>query len=93
MAELDGTWKVRRTGGLLPPLLGVRKHIRGDAGETRVGRLLSVPFQVVGTELRYLGPFTGFVDRLAPAEPGRWLGEATFRGRVFGRFELRRNGT
>ena len=50
MAELDGTWNVRRTGGLLPPLVGVRKHIDGSSGETRVGPLPSAPFDVVGLE-------------------------------------------
>jgi hypothetical protein len=88
MSELDGEWEVRRTGGLLPPLLGVRKLIRGERGETRVGRLIGVPFRVVGSELRYRAPFGGFVDRLEPAGPGRFRGSATFRGREFGRFDL-----
>ena len=34
MAELDGVWDVRRTGGALPPLVGVRKRIQGTRGET-----------------------------------------------------------
>jgi ferritin-like metal-binding protein YciE len=88
MAVLDGDWDVKRTGGLLPPLLGVSKRIRGGRGETRVGRALGVPFRVVGTELRYRAPFDGFVDRLEEVEPGRFRGTATFRGRPFGRFDL-----
>jgi hypothetical protein len=93
MGELDGTWDVRRSGGLLPPLLGVRKRIHGDAGETRVGPLFGVPFRVVGAELRYRGPLTGFVDVLEPAGPGRFRGRATFRGLEFGRFELVRSAS
>ena len=89
MAELDGTWNVRRTGGLLPPLVGVRKHIDGSSGETRVGPLPSAPFDVVGLELRYRSPFGGFVDRLVPDGDG-YLGRATFRGHEFGRFALER---
>ena len=91
MADLDGIWEVRRVSGLLPPLLGVRKRIAGGAGETRVGALFGVPFTVVGAELRYRAPFSGFVDVLAPGGPGRFHGRATFRGREFARFELRRS--
>jgi hypothetical protein len=89
MAELDGEWKVRRLGGLLPPLVGVRKHIHGTSGETRVGPLPGAPFDVVGLELRYRAPFSGFVDALEP-DGERYLGRATFRGREFGRFALER---
>jgi hypothetical protein len=91
MDELDGIWEVRRTGGLLPPLLGVRKRIAGGAGETRLGTLPGVPFRVVGRELRYRAPFVGFVDVLEPDGPDRFEGRATFRGREFGRFELLRS--
>ena len=34
MSELDGVWEVNRTGGALPPLLGVRKEISGGSGAT-----------------------------------------------------------
>jgi ferritin-like metal-binding protein YciE len=87
VAELDGTWDVRRTGGLLPPMTGVRKHISGTQGTTRVRGLLGVPFDVVGLELRYRAPFTGFVDVLTPDASG-FHGRATYRGREFGRFAL-----
>jgi hypothetical protein len=94
MTELEGDWDVRRTGGLLPPLVGVSKRIHGGRGETRVGGLLGVPFQVVGRELRYRAPFAAFVDRLEPATPDVFRGSATFRGREFGRFDLiRRRGS
>jgi hypothetical protein len=91
LTELDGIWEVRRTGGLLPPMVAVTKRIDGDRGETRIGRVAGVPFRVVGHELRYVGPFRGFVDRLVPDADG-FRGTATFRGRTFGRFELRRQG-
>ena len=90
MSELDGTWNVERTGGFLPPLLGVRKHIAGDRGVTRVGALPGVPFDVVGNELRYRSPFAGFVDVVEPDARG-FSGRATYRGRTFGRFALRRS--
>lgn len=89
MRELDGTWSVRRLGGLLPPLAGVTKSIRGGRGETAVGPLPGMPFDVVGLSLRYRAPFNGFVDELEP-DGDRYLGRATFRGRTFGRFALER---
>jgi ferritin-like metal-binding protein YciE len=88
---LEGTWDVRRTGGLLPPLLGVRKVIRGDRGETRIGDVAGVPFDVVGLELRYRAPFTGFVDVLTPHGDG-FRGRATAFGRTFGHFALSPSG-
>jgi hypothetical protein len=89
MTELDGVWNVKRVGGLLPPMVGVRKVIRGGSGETKLGRLPGAQFDVVGLSLRYRGPFKGFVDELEPDGDG-YLGRATFRGRVFGRFALER---
>lgn len=86
MTRLDGTWDVRRTGGLLPPLLGVRKRIAGGRGRTLVGGA-SAPFDVVGRELRYRAPLGGFVDVLEPSGDG-WSGRALFRGREYGRFRL-----
>jgi hypothetical protein len=90
VSELDGTWNVYRTGGLLPPLYGVHKRIAGASGSTRVGPFVGVPFEVVGLELRYRAPFIGFVDVLTPRGDGSYDGRATFRGRVFGRFLLTR---
>ena len=87
MNELDGTWRVRRTGGLLPPLSGVEKRISGNRGETRVRGVAGVPFDVAGLELRYRAPFGGFVDVLTPAGDG-FRGRATLLGRTFGHFEL-----
>jgi hypothetical protein len=89
VGELDGVWNVKRVGGLLPPMIGVHKRILGTSGETRVGRLGGVPFDVVGLELRYRAPFKGFVDELEPYGDG-YFGRATWRGREFGRFALER---
>jgi hypothetical protein len=89
VGELDGVWNVKRVGGLLPPMVGVQKRITGSSGETRVGPLFGVPFDVVGRDLHYRAPFRGFVDRLEP-DGSRFRGKATFRGRVFGRFALER---
>jgi ferritin-like metal-binding protein YciE len=89
MSELDGVWDVRRAGGLLPPLTGVRKRIAGTRGTTRVGDLAGVAFDVVGLELHYRAPFNGFVDVLTPDGDG-FSGRATFRGREFGRFTMTR---
>ena len=89
MGELDGVWEVRRTGGALPPMLGVRKEISGESGETKLGPLPGAPFDVVGLSLRYRAPFVGFVDVLERGGEG-YRGRATFRGREFGKFELKR---
>jgi ferritin-like metal-binding protein YciE len=86
VGELDGTWKVERTGGVLPPMLGVRKRIAGASGVTVAGPV-QARFDLVGRELRYRAPFAGFVDVLAPAGPG-WSGRALYRGRQYGRFRL-----
>ena len=86
MTELDGRWNVERTGGVLPPMLGVRKRIAGASGVTTVGPA-SARFDVVGRELRYRAPFAGFVDVLEPAGTA-WSGRALYRGREYGRFRL-----
>jgi len=79
---------VRRTGGLLPPLVGIRKEIHGTSGKTMLPRgIAGVSFDVVGLELRYRPPFDDFVDVVAP-HGDTFAGRATFRGREYGRFEL-----
>ena len=88
MLTLDGEWHVVRTGGFLPPMLGVWKRISGTSGETKVGPLPGVPFAVEGLRLRYRGPLSGFVDELEPEGDG-FRGRATFLGREYGRFALR----
>jgi hypothetical protein len=89
VSELDGLWNVKRLGGLLPPMVGVRKRIAGASGETRIGPLFRARFDVVGLDLHYRSPFRGFVDKLEPTSDG-YLGRATLRGREFGRFLLTR---
>ncbi len=86
--NLDGVWTVERLGGLLPPMVGVRKRIRGSSGETLAGPL-RMRFDVQANELRYRAPFVGLVDVLEPEGDG-WSGRATWFGREFGRFRLRR---
>ncbi len=89
MAAFDGVWQVRRVGGLLPPLWGVRKRIDGARGETRLGPL-RMSFDVRGDELHYHSPFKGLVDVLTPVDEGQVNGRSTFHGRELGRFELRK---
>ena len=88
-AGLQGEWQVIRTGGLLPPLVGVRKRIEGDRGTTSLGPLPGVPFVVVGNELRYRAPFAGFVDVVEPSSDG-YRGRALVFGREVGTFRLER---
>jgi ferritin-like metal-binding protein YciE len=90
VAALDGVWEVERTGGALPPLVGVRKRIHGARGTTVVGPLPGSPFEVRGLELHYRAPLSGFVDVLEPDGPDRYRGRATFRGTTFGHFAMRR---
>ena len=89
MASLDGTWTVERAGGALPPMAGVRKRIEGSSGETIAGPI-RMPFDVHGSELRYRPPLVGLVDVLEPAGEDEWAGRATWFGREFGQFRLRR---
>ena len=90
MGELDGAWAGRRARGALPPLSGVHKRIEGAGGETRLGPLHS-PFAVVGRELRYDGRLSrGLDDSVEPGEDGWWDGVARYRGRLLGRFAMRR---
>src|ERR687893_911615 len=96
MKDLEGDWQVDRLGGFLPPMVGVRKRIRGDRGETRVGDLPGWPFQVERREERvalvYRPPFSAIVDELWREAKGSWLGRSTLGGREIGRFRMRRGG-
>jgi ferritin-like metal-binding protein YciE len=89
VAELDGVWDVERTGGFLPPLIGMRKRISGERGATTVGPARA-SFRVVGREIHYEAPFTGFVDVVEPDGDG-FNGRALYQGREYGRFRLRRS--
>ena len=88
MDQLDGVWTVERTGGALPPMVGVRKRIDGTRGTTLAGPV-AMPFDVRGLELRYRRPFVGLVDVLEP-ENGGFRGRATLFGKELGQFRLRR---
>jgi hypothetical protein len=88
MAELDGDWDVKRVGGLLPPMAGVRKEIGGERGVTVVAGLLRLPFAVEGRSLRYRFP-PGLVDELEPDGDG-FRGRALVFGRELGRFRIER---
>ena len=90
--DLEGVWRVERVSGLLPPLYRVRKVIVGDRGETRIGPLPGVPFRVKGLRLEYHAPLGGFVDLLEPEGDG-YYGRATFLGREYGQFRMRREAS
>ena len=49
-----------------------------------------MPFDVLGDELHYRAPFVGLVDTLEQAGEDEWAGRATWFGREFGQFRLRR---
>ena len=83
--SLDGTWRVERVSGLLPPF-GLTKRIGGDSGWTRVGGLPAALFHVRGTTLEYVGwPVR---DELSPQPDGSWAGRGLLAGREFCRFRL-----
>jgi hypothetical protein len=92
MSELDGEWELRRRSGLLPPLVGVRKRIRGDRGATVLPGGVEVPFAVVEHELRYRPPFAMVVDVLEPDGDG-WHGRTKVFGRTVGAFRMSRRAT
>jgi hypothetical protein len=87
MTNLDGTWDVKRESGLLPPMLGVRKEIRGGQGATTLGPF-KLPFTIEGLSLRYRFP-PRLVDELEPDGEG-FRGRSLFAGRELGRFRLER---
>ncbi len=90
--SLEGEWKVERLGGLLPPMIGVRKSIRGAGGATRVGPLPVWPFRGEHregrVELVYRRPFSGLVDEVRREPGGSWLGRTRFLGLELGRFRM-----
>jgi ferritin-like metal-binding protein YciE len=88
MVELDGVWQVERVGGALPPMVGVRKKIAGTRGRTLAGPI-SMPFEVRGNAFHYKAPFAGLVDYVEP-EGVNFHGRATYFGREFGQFRMRR---
>lgn len=83
---------MERLDGILPPMVGVRKTIRGEGGETRVGPLPVWPFRGERREGRvalvYRPPFSTFVDEVRQEPDGSWLGRMTFLGFELGRFRM-----
>jgi ferritin-like metal-binding protein YciE len=95
VGALDGYWRVVHTSGLLPPMVGVRKRILAERGETRVGPLLTWPFRVEWEEhatLVYRPPSSALVDEVRATPDGSWLGRSVFGGREIGRFRMIRSG-
>jgi hypothetical protein len=88
---LNGFWQVERTGGLLPPLYGVRKRISGERGWTQLGPIPMLPFDVVGLELRYRPPLDSLIDVLRPDGPGAYSGSTTIAGKQVGTFAMVRS--
>ena len=91
--RLEGDWRVERLGGLLPPMVGVRKRIRGDRGESKIGPLVVWPFRIERRGERvallvYRVPFSGLVDELEAAADGSILGRSVLGGRELGRFRM-----
>ena len=87
---------MERFGGFLPPMLGLRKRIRGDRGETRVGALPGWPFRVERRKGRValvpLPPLSAIVDEVWTGAEGSWPGRSTLGGRELGRFRMIRDG-
>ena len=85
MATLDGTWRVERESGLLPPF-GVGKRVAAGGGWTTLGGVAVAPFRVAGTTLVYRGwPVR---DVLEERPDGTWSGRGYLLGREFCRFRL-----
>jgi hypothetical protein len=93
-SALEGLWQVERTGGLLPPMVGVLKRIEGAQGETRIGSLIGWTFSVEprgeGFAMVYRPPFSAFVDEVRLGPGDSWVGSSLLDGREFGRFRMRR---
>ena len=93
MDDLDGRWKLRRTGGLLPPLRMLHKRIDGGHGATHLTGPVRVPFDVkLGEEGRaeLVYPFGLLRDQLVSDGEGGWVGEFRVLGFQVGRFRMRR---
>ena len=85
MRGLEGTWRVERTSGLLPPF-GLSKKVVDGRGWTLAAGVPIAPFRVAGTTLVYNGwPLR---DELEPAADGSWHGRGLLLGREFCRFRL-----
>ncbi len=85
--RLEGSWKVRRVSGLLPP--GVTKEIQGDHGRTLLFGRHFGSFRIDGPRFVYL--FWPIVDLLEPPVLDQpVMGRGTIFGVTFCRFRLER---
>jgi hypothetical protein len=85
MTSLEGSWRVVRISGFLPPF-GVSKRIAGRRGWTLVAGVPVAPFRVSETTLVYRG--LPVRDELEADDAGSWHGRGLLLGREFCRFRL-----
>lgn len=85
MKSLEGSWNVRRTAGVLPPI-GVSKLVWGHCGYTALFGVPVAFFTIDDGVLRYRG--LPMVDELTEGPEGTWRGRGLLFGREFCRFEL-----
>jgi hypothetical protein len=84
-SRLQGSWKVRRVSGLLPP--GMTKEIQGDRGRTLLFGLHFGSFRIDGPRFVYLfWPIVDVLESFAPGQP--IIGRGTIFGVTFCRFRL-----
>ena len=73
-------------------MVGIRKRISGNGGETRIGPLPIWPFRSELKEgyvaLVYRRPFSVLVDELRPEPDGSWFGRSTLLGLKLGEFRM-----
>lgn len=93
---LDGRWRVERLGGMLPPMVGVSKEIRGGRGKVWLGPLPGPSFRVENRgeviALVYRPPLSALTDELEAASKNSWVGQTLFGGYALGRFQMTRVG-
>jgi hypothetical protein len=83
--QLEGTWRIERLSGLLPPA-GLSKEFTAGRGWTRVVGIRVASFDVQGTALVYrLLPLR---DELEELPDGSWSGRGLVFGRSYCRFRL-----
>ena len=85
---LEGSWKVRRVAGLLPP--GVTKEIDGSRGRTLLFGVHFGAFRVDGDRFVYqLWPIVDVVEP-DPDRADAFVGRGTVFGLTFCRFRMER---